>query len=324
VGETHGRDLSERLATSVPDSRVAIVHEPNRKHALVQPVFEPGRDTFVGSIEISAQDPQRSVSKRPNVHGNVSFLAPDDRSLRHHCLSGIELGKKLGFKYRVLGLPIRVAEREVRGASIEVAVSEDSAADDVKRELAHALSRRNPVSGLEFLDRNVSAFRQDWMITRELGVRPTHAAGSLGAPVRQTEDPPMGQRRRMPTDYATRNETSTCVYRHYRAVVARADESPNPFPGAVPELDSCPVSKALEYVRDVHVLTGQTDPAEQLIQEFPRLADEREALLVFVEARRFADEHQVRIGVTVTEDDLRPSLSEPASGASGCLRRVGG
>ena len=62
---------------------------------------------------------------------------------------------------------------------------------------------------------------------------------------------------------------------------------------------------------------------QELIQELAGLPDERHALLVLVEARCLPDEHQVRAGVAVAEDDLRPSLRQSATGAGGSLRRVG-
>src|SRR4029079_4514847 len=72
---------------------------------------------------------------------------------------------------------------------------------------------------------------------------------------------------------------------------------------------------ALQRVRDVDVGTRQADSGEQLVQEFARLADERDALLVFVEGRRLPDEHQVGVRVAVPEDDLRPGLAEGAARA---------
>ena len=56
-------------------------------------------------------------------------------------------------------------------------------------------------------------------------------------------------------------------------------------------------------------------PGEQLVEELPGLADERDALLVLVEARRLADEHQVGVRVAVAEDDLRAALAEGAARA---------
>ena len=66
----------------------------------------------------------------------------------------------------------------------------------------------------------------------------------------------------------------------------------------------------------------QPDAAEKLVEQLPGLPDEREALLVLVEARCFADEHQVGVRVAVSEDDLRPPLRETAARAAGDLGRV--
>ena len=69
-----------------------------------------------------------------------------------------------------------------------------------------------------------------------------------------------------------------------------------------------PRRAALERVRDVDVRTSQPDAGEQLVEELPGLADERDALLVFVETGRLAHEHQIRVRVAVAEHDLRPAL----------------
>ena len=73
---------------------------------------------------------------------------------------------------------------------------------------------------------------------------------------------------------------------------------------------------ALEDVRDVDVLPPQLDAREQPVEQLPRLADEGDALLVLVEARRFADEHQVRARIAGAEDDLRPALRQPTARAA--------
>src|SRR3954454_19694774 len=69
---------------------------------------------------------------------------------------------------------------------------------------------------------------------------------------------------------------------------------------------------ALEDIRDVDVGARHPDPAEQPLEQLSRLADERDALLVLVEARRLADEHDVGARVAGAEDDLRPPLREAA------------
>ena len=76
---------------------------------------------------------------------------------------------------------------------------------------------------------------------------------------------------------------------------------------------------ALDHVRDVHVLALQIDRFDDLRQQLPGAADERNALLIFVGARRFADEHQIGVGIADAEDDLLPS--ERVQLAAACSRR---
>ena len=82
-----------------------------------------------------------------------------------------------------------------------------------------------------------------------------------------------------------------------------------------------PGRSALEDVGDVDVPARQADALQQAVEELARRADERVALLVLVEARGLADEHEVGIRVADTEDDLRPPLGQPAASAG---RGVGG
>ncbi len=74
---------------------------------------------------------------------------------------------------------------------------------------------------------------------------------------------------------------------------------------------------ALDDVGDVDLGAGEPDALEQPVEELAGLADERVALLVLVEARRLADEHQVGVGVAHAEDDLRAPFGEPAASAAG-------
>jgi hypothetical protein len=83
-----------------------------------------------------------------------------------------------------------------------------------------------------------------------------------------------------------------------------------------------PRRTTFQDVGDKDHVPGEVDPGEQLIEELPRLADEREALLVLVKPGRLPDEHQVRIGGAVAEDNLRPAFREAAPGAGRGLRRV--
>ena len=80
---------------------------------------------------------------------------------------------------------------------------------------------------------------------------------------------------------------------------------------------------AHQRVRDEDVRARQADLVEQLLEQPPGLADERQALLVLVRAGRLADEHQVGVGVARAEDDrvarrreLRAAACRPAPAAS--------
>src|SRR5436190_9759459 len=76
----------------------------------------------------------------------------------------------------------------------------------------------------------------------------------------------------------------------------------------------------LEVLDDVrHVDLAPVDPGflERLVQELPRRADERLALLVLLIAGLLADEHHLRLGGALAEDGLRPGLVQRASGAAG-------
>jgi hypothetical protein len=73
-----------------------------------------------------------------------------------------------------------------------------------------------------------------------------------------------------------------------------------------------PGRAALQDVRDVDLVAHQPDPVEQLREELARGADERHALLVLVEARCLADEHQLRRRRACAEHDLRPAACERA------------
>ena len=68
---------------------------------------------------------------------------------------------------------------------------------------------------------------------------------------------------------------------------------------------------------------GEADAREQLLEQLARLADERQPLLVLVEARSLADEHQVGVRVARSEHDLRATLRQTATRAPRDLRLVG-
>ena len=84
--------------------------------------------------------------------------------------------------------------------------------------------------------------------------------------------------------------------------------------------DQCVVSEALENVRDIDVVARRADPASSFDEQLPGGADERNALLVLVEARRLADEHQVGVGRARAEHDLRTRSRARTRAAGG---RVG-
>src|SRR5207253_1232922 len=78
-----------------------------------------------------------------------------------------------------------------------------------------------------------------------------------------------------------------------------------------------PWRAAFQRIADIDVLTGEPDPPEQLAEQLARRADERDALLVLVEARRLADEHQVCGRRARSEHDLRASSRQRATRAAG-------
>ena len=57
-------------------------------------------------------------------------------------------------------------------------------------------------------------------------------------------------------------------------------------------------------------------PARSVVEQLPRLPDERDALLVLVEPGRLADEHQVGVRAPGAEHDLCSALRERATGAA--------
>ena len=77
-----------------------------------------------------------------------------------------------------------------------------------------------------------------------------------------------------------------------------------------------PGRAALEHVHDGHVVTGEVDAGEELVEELTGGADERDALLVLVEARGLAHEHHVGVGRARPEHDLRARRRERAACAA--------
>ena len=68
----------------------------------------------------------------------------------------------------------------------------------------------------------------------------------------------------------------------------------------------------------------EPDPRQQLVEQLARLAHERLALLILVEPRSLANEHQVGARVAGAEDDLGAALRQPALRATGDLGPEGG
>ena len=54
-----------------------------------------------------------------------------------------------------------------------------------------------------------------------------------------------------------------------------------------------PGGRHLSTLATIYLLAREADPGEQLAEQLPGRADERDSLLVFVESGRLADEHQV-------------------------------
>ena len=79
---------------------------------------------------------------------------------------------------------------------------------------------------------------------------------------------------------------------------------------------------AFEDIRDEDVGARQPDPAEQLVEELACLSHERDTLLILVEARRLADEHEVRVRASGAEHDLGSPLRERAARAGRGVLRV--
>ena len=60
-----------------------------------------------------------------------------------------------------------------------------------------------------------------------------------------------------------------------------------------------------EDVRDIDILTAELDRFEDVGEQLSGFPNERFALLVLVVAWGFADEHQIGIGVSDAEDQVR-------------------
>src|SRR6185312_5142648 len=187
--------------------------------------------------------------------------------------------------------------------------------------IAQPVARCNPIGRLEILSSNPPTLGEHLMIPGQLGADAALSCvlcGSIG----ELEDTPTSQRRCVPTGHLTLDEVPLRVDRHDRTSVPTAYQPSDSLPRAVTELDERVISHAFQDIRDVDVAAREADLGEQLLEQLPRLADERQPLLVLVEAGRLADEHQVGMRIAGAEDDLRASLRQPASRAAGNLARV--
>ena len=73
---------------------------------------------------------------------------------------------------------------------------------------------------------------------------------------------------------------------------------------------------ALNDVRDVDLFAAQAHGLDHVVEQLPGAAHERLALLIFVRARRFADEHQVGLRIADSENNLLAALLvQSAAGA---------
>src|ERR1700722_3017531 len=61
---------------------------------------------------------------------------------------------------------------------------------------------------------------------------------------------------------------------------------------------------ALHDVGDVDLFALQAHGVNHVVEQLAAAADEGQTLCVFIGAWAFADEHEARVGVSVTEDDL--------------------
>ena len=74
---------------------------------------------------------------------------------------------------------------------------------------------------------------------------------------------------------------------------------------------------AFQHVGDVDLFARESDAGEQLLEQLPGGADERDSLLVLVKAGRLAHEHQIGMRLTRAEDDLGAPLRKCAPRAAG-------
>src|SRR5207245_5569933 len=106
------------------------------------------------------------------------------------------------------------------------------------------LARSHPVAANKLLDGHVASVGEHAMVAGQLDV---HGAVWvwLGRRKAHPEDSPTAQWGGVPPGHLAANEVSGLVNRHHVAGVLLADETADPLPGAVTQLNLCVVPEAL-------------------------------------------------------------------------------
>src|SRR4051794_29310923 len=136
------------------------------------------------------------------------------------------------------------------------------------------------------------------------------SAVALGRSIAHAMQRSVAQRSRVPPGHAPCDQVPIVVDRHDGSGVTLLDETANPLPAAVTELNRRVVPQALQHVDDKDVRPREPDLAQELVEQLARLAHERHALLILVGPGRLADEHQVGVRVARAEDDGRAGSRE--------------
>src|SRR6266542_1436909 len=121
----------------------------------------------------------------------------------------------------------------------------------------------------------------------------------------------------MPADHTPSNNPAGVVDGHDSSVELSANETPDPFPRTVTQLNRRVVPEALQDIANINVFALPSHRFDDLGQELAGFANEGEALEVFFVAGGFSHEHQVGSRVALSEDDVRSVLRELAAGAPG-------
>src|SRR5262249_52659559 len=148
----------------------------------------------------------------------------------------LELCEKLGLPSSIGLLPRRMCQLEVRGGGVDRPISEERPAKDIVRQIGETMAGGNAFAIDQLFDRDEATFGQDGMIARELDVR-LAVRIRLRARKAESEDPPAAQRRRVPSSDPARFDATIGADGHDCAVVAITNETPDPSPAAVTELN---------------------------------------------------------------------------------------